>query len=130
MRRYQWTVAVVMAFYVMFVSAVTHYVRAHAPSGWVLYLLAALPSLPIVGVVVAVGIYLRDEKDEYQRDLMVRCLLWATAVVMAVTAFFGLLRSFGWGGTVPPFTEWVLFCMVMAAAKLWYRIRDRVRDDA
>jgi RsiW-degrading membrane proteinase PrsW (M82 family) len=129
-KRYQRTVAVEMGAYVVIIEGVTQYVRHDHPAGWVLYAVAAAPSVPILGVLIAMGRYLRDETDEYQRNVMVRCLLIGTAVVLAVTAFFGFLRSFEWKGELPPFTEFVLFWLVMASAKVYYRFADRVKDDA
>jgi hypothetical protein len=128
-KRYQRIVVVEMAAYVAIILGVTHYVRHDHPVGWVLYAVAALPSVPIVGVLIAMAQYLRDETDEYQRDVTVRCLLIATAAVLAVTAFFGFLRSFDWKGELPPFTEFILFWLVMGGSKAYYRFADRVKDD-
>jgi hypothetical protein len=129
-KRYQRTVMIEMGAYLAIIAGVTLYVRHDRPAGWVLYAVAALPSVPILGVLIAMGQYLRDETDEYQRNVLVRCLLIGTAVVLAVTAFFGFLRSFHWKGELPPFTEFVLFWLVMGGAQAYYRFADRVKDDA
>ncbi len=128
-KRYQRTVAVEMLSYLLILFGVDSFVRRHHPVGAELYALAALPSFPIIGVLVAVGIYLRDEKDEYQRDLMVKCMLWGTAGVLALTTFLSFLHSFGWVGSVPPFTEFMTFWILVAAAKGYYKLTNRVQDD-
>jgi hypothetical protein len=125
-KRYVLTVSLEMAAYVLIMSGVSAHVNRYHPAGVELYLLAALPSFPIIGVLVAIGIYLRDQRDEYQRVLMVKCVLWGTGGVLALTAFLGFLRGFGWKGTVPPFTEFVTFWILVGAAKAYYRLTNRV----
>ena len=124
-KRYQWTVAIEMAAYLLIVFGVSSFVHRHTPAGMELYLLSALPSIPIVGVLSAVGVYLRDEKDEYQRDVMVKCILWGTAGVLVLTTFLGFLHSFGWAGSAPPFLEFVTFWLLVGLAKLFHRLTDR-----
>jgi len=131
-KRYQRTMLVDMLSYVLILYGVEAFVRRHHPVGTELYALAALPSIPIIAVLVAVGIYLRDEKDEYQRDLTVKCMLWGTAGVLALTTFLSFLHSFGWVGSVPPFTEFMTFWVLVAAAKGFYKLTNRPEreDDA
>lgn len=76
------TVAVALVFYKL------------RPHGAVAYALAILPSGGIVGVVAATASYIREEKDEFQRDLLVQCLLAGLGGVLAITAIWGLLQSF------------------------------------
>jgi hypothetical protein len=47
----------------------------HHPVAWMRYVLAAMRCAAIVGLLIAVGIDLCDEGDEYQRDLTVRSKL-------------------------------------------------------
>jgi len=128
-KRYQITVAIEMASYILILFGVETFVKRHHPAGAELYALAALPSIPIIAVLVAVGIYLRDEKDEYQRHLMVKSMLWGTACVLSLSTFLAFLHSFGWTGSVSPFTEFVAFWFVVAAAKAFYQLTNRVKDD-
>jgi hypothetical protein len=128
-KKYQITVALEMASYLLIIFGVSTFVHRHHPTGGELYALAAMPSVPILGVLFAVWAYLRDEKDEYQRDMMIKSILWGTAAVLAMTAFFGFLRSFGWTGSVPPFTEFVTFWLLVALAKFCYRFVGRVKAD-
>jgi hypothetical protein len=128
-KRYQLTVLAEMACYVVIVFGVTSHVHKYHPTGTELYILSAMPCVPILGVLFAVGVYLRDEHDEYQRDLMVKSMLWGTAGVLAMTAFFGFLRSFDWTGAEPPFAEFVTFWVLVALAKTFYSITNRAQTD-
>ena len=46
----------------------------HPPIG-AAYLLAVLPAFPIMGALVVTGLYLAEEKDEFQRQLLVESVL-------------------------------------------------------
>lgn len=100
------------------------------PRGWHLWLAALLPSLPMVGIFVITARYLREERDEFQRDLVVRCLLWGIGAVMTVELFASFLRIFGWGGSLPPFTGWFVLCGSVLVAKFTYKLSNRVPADA
>jgi hypothetical protein len=102
--------------------------RMH-PVGGELWALASLPVLPIVGVIVLFGRYLRDERDEYKRELTMRFLLWGTAGCLAVNMFAGFLSIYGWKGRFPPFSGFWAFFVFMLAAKLTYRVKNRVPAD-
>jgi len=128
-KRYQSTVMIDMMAYIFIIFGVQVFVRHHHPGGAELYALAALPTFPIIGLLVAVGIYLRDEHDEYQRNVMVKCMLWGTAGILALTSFLGFLHSFGWTGEISPFTEFVTFWLLVAVAKVFYKLTNRVPKD-
>jgi len=110
-------------FVIFFVTFYANW-RLH-PAGVALWLLASLPVLPIVTVIVLVGRYLRDERDEFKRDVMVRCLLWGMAGYFAVNMLADYLHIYGWKGAFPPFTAFWVFAVFMFAAKLSYRARNR-----
>jgi len=62
--------------------------------GILAYLVAILPALPIVGALVATGAYLREEKDEFQRNIFVECLLGGIGGTLALTTTWGYLEDF------------------------------------
>lgn len=129
-RRYLRGGATVMAGYVLIVFGTTFFVRNHrGVHGLERAALALLPSLPIFFFMFVIGRYLREEPDEYQRDLLVRCLLWGIAVLLCLTCFTSFLRDFGWKGEVPPFTEFCTFWLAVAIAKMFYRFSNRVTAD-
>lgn len=116
-RRYTQRILAVMTVYVLTVLAVTRFVRGHRVSGHSVYLLAALPTIPIVAMLAVVGLYLHEEQDEFQRMVTVRSLLWAIAGVLAMTAFADFLRSYGALQALPPFTEFVVFWVAFGLAQ-------------
>ena len=93
-RRYFYRLLTAMAFYVVFlVPAVWAFSRYHLTGGFA-YLLAILPALPIVGMVVVVGLYLAEEKDEFQRAVLAQALLWGIGATLSVTTVWGFLENF------------------------------------
>ncbi len=93
-RRYIRRFAVAMIAYIALILIVsTCFHRLH-PMGPFAYLLAVLPALAIIGMIVTVGLYLAEEKDEFQRNLFVQSMLWGLGGVLAVTSVWGMLESF------------------------------------
>jgi len=64
------------------------------PHGVLAWFVAVLPALPILWALVAVGQYLAEEKDEFQRALHVQYLLWGIGGTLAVTTTWGYLEDF------------------------------------
>jgi hypothetical protein len=95
---------------------------------WVLATLPVLPVLPMLGVIAVMGGYLRDETDEYKRDVTIRCLLWGTAGAVSASLLGGFLWIFGWKGHMPPFCDFYVFVVLMLVAKLSYKVSNRVPD--
>jgi hypothetical protein len=93
-RRYTWRFASVMALYVVFLFLAAWEFHHRHPTGVLAYLLAVLPSLPILGGLVVVGLYLGEERDEFQRMVMVQSMLWGIGATMAVTTVWGFLELF------------------------------------
>ena len=58
------------------------------------YLLAVFTALPIIGAIVAFGVYLEEEKDEFQRNLLVQALLGGIGGTLAATTVWGNLEAF------------------------------------
>ncbi len=68
--------------------------RLWSIEGAVAYLIAVLPALPIVGMLIATGVYLADEKDEFMRMMLVQCLLFGIGATLAVTTVWAYLEDF------------------------------------
>ncbi len=128
-RRYTRRVLAIMVFYIAAVMQVTRMVRHHHFAGTKLYLLSILPAIPILALLVVVGLYLREEVDEYKRQQLVISMLCAIGVTLAVTAVADFLRSYGAITALPPFTEFVMFWIVMGIAGAVQAARNRVHDD-
>jgi hypothetical protein len=128
-RRYRKTgLSVSASYFLLFPLADYIALRTH-PVGISLWLLAGVPLLPIAVVLALLARYLREEKDGYKRELTIRCLLWGTAGAVLVNLFSGYMRIFGWKGQLFPFTEFFVFALMMLAAKLSYRVANRVPAD-
>ncbi len=63
-------------------------------SGPVTYLIAVLPALPIVWMLIATGAYLAEEKDEFQRTVLVQCLPAGIGGTLAITTVWAYLEDF------------------------------------
>src|SRR5579864_8560596 len=93
-RRYLRRFAVAMSAYVALILVVATYFHRFHPKGPVAYVLALLPAAAIIAQIVTVGLYLAEEKDEFQRNLFIQALLWGLGGVLAVTSGWGMLESF------------------------------------
>ena len=89
------------------------------------YALAAAPAAPLIGAIAVIGLYLREEQDEFQRAIMVEAALWATGGMLAITTVWGFLETFGSSSTCRPGSpSWsgaVLFGPGQIIARLRYR---------
>jgi hypothetical protein len=102
--------------------------KAHLAGATLLWV-AALPALTVAAFILVLARYLKEEVDEFHRELVVRCLLWGCAAVMLVMAFHGFLQLFGWSGRWPVFIDLAAFLAAMLVAKLTYKMANRVPDD-
>ena len=58
------------------------------------YLLAVLPALPLVGSLVIVGLYIAEESDEFERSILVQSMLWGLGGALSVSTVWGFLSDF------------------------------------
>jgi len=65
----------------------------HDPHGVLSYLVAVLPALPVIGALIYTGVYLAEEKDEFQRYLLVQSLLGGTGGILAVLTAWGNMED-------------------------------------
>jgi hypothetical protein len=122
---YQRRTLVTMSIYVLtvFVAALT--VKHGHPTGWLLYGLAVLPAVPLIGMLVVLGRYLQEESDEYVRLMTMRSLLAATGALMVMIVISDFLRSFAATGVFPPFLLFVLFFVSFGIAQAVQRMQNR-----
>jgi hypothetical protein len=88
----------------------------HHPSTIVIYLLAALCTLPVVGIVAVVGRYLARETDEFVRVLVVRSILWGLGITFVVDTFLGSLWPYPELFKLIPILNIDLFCVSVGFA--------------
>jgi hypothetical protein len=97
----------VMSFgYVLALFAALGTTRAMTIDGPLLWVLALLPTIPIMGMIWAIARLLVEETDEYQRMRMVRASLIATGVLLVAATLWGFLEMFG---LVPHVENWAAF---------------------
>jgi hypothetical protein len=56
------------------------------------YGLAILSIVPVVATIILVARYLRGERDEYVRNLVVESILWGLSAVLVADCFFSFVR--------------------------------------
>jgi hypothetical protein len=128
-KRYKKSSILVLSGMVFIFAGLAMYLWHHDPKGWMSYSLAALPSFPIVAMIVVVGRYLAEETDEFERDQTVRSILWGTGALLAVSTYLSFLREFGWTGHAPFLIELTVFCWAVVIARWHYRRSNRVTSD-
>ena len=92
-KRYVQRVFVSMVFYIALLSIALHYVGRGLVTGPLAYILGALPGFAVIGVFWAIGRLLVEETDEYQRMLLVRQSLVASAFALSIATVWGFLEN-------------------------------------
>ena len=129
-KRYQRRVMLTMAVYLVVLFASIYVVKHTHPHGWVLYAIALVPALPILAMLGSMGVYLKEETDEYIRLMTMRSLVAGTAVLLMVLVVSDFLRALSGAAPLAPFASWVTFFLAFGAAQAVQTMRNRVRDDA
>ena len=88
--------------------SISVFIRFH-PTGVLAYLLAVLPAIPLTGLLAIFGLYLAEEKDEFQRSIGVQSMLWGIGGTLAVTNIWGFLESFVHLQHLNPILDAVIF---------------------
>lgn len=58
------------------------------------YGMAMLSIAPVIATILLVARYLRGEKDEYMRNLVVESILWGLSAVLVTDSFFSYIRPY------------------------------------
>ena len=93
-RRYLRRFASAMSAYIVLIILTSLYFHRFHPKGPIAYVLALLPALAIIAQIVTVGLYLGEEKDEFQRNLFIEATLWGLGGLLAFTSVWGMLETF------------------------------------
>jgi len=128
-KRYQRRVQVAMAVYFVVILGAAWVVKHLAVVGWRLYFWSVLPAVPIMVVIVAMGRYLQEESDEYQRLMMMRSILVGTAALLGTIVVSDFVRAFAEVDPFPPFASFIVFAVAMAIAQAVQKLRDRSVGD-
>jgi hypothetical protein len=107
---------------VVLLGAILLHQRYHI-AGPALYVIAVLPALPLVGIVWALGRFLIEETDEYQRALAVRKMLVASGFLLVVATIWGFLEEFGLAPHLPAYWCFIVWCFGLGVGAVWNRLR-------
>ncbi len=83
-----------MAVYVVTLVVAVYLVNQRRVTGPILWPLALLPGLAIVGAFYAIGMLIVETTDEFVRMLLVRQVLYATVIGLSSATIWGFLENF------------------------------------
>jgi hypothetical protein len=124
-RRYIKRFMPVTVIYVALVLGVSWAFNTMELTGPVAWALAAAPALPLLGMIWAMGMYLREETDEFQRSVLIESILWGLGLTMAGLSVWGFLEIYVDAPKLPTFLAFPLFCGAMGIAQPFVRRRYR-----
>jgi hypothetical protein len=124
-RRYQYRVIGASLLYAGALLGAVWLFKHHPPEGALRYGVAVAPALPLVAIIAAMGFFLKEEADEFQRALMIEQMLWSTGAMLAIVTVWGFLESFGVAPHVEAYWGAVVWFGAMGAARflVWWRYR-------
>jgi len=99
-----------MVAYVVILLGAVWLKRDFQPGPAITIFLALLSALPLLGVVWTFARVLVEEKDEYQRSLLVRQIIVATGFMLSATSVWGFLEDFGQAPHLPLYWAFILWC--------------------
>lgn len=95
-----------------------------AGSPW-LWVVALLPTLPILGVIWAMGRYLVEETDEFLRHRAINAALIGLAAVLVLGTVWGMFEQFKLVPHAPGWWVVPVFAVARDTAKAWLRATGR-----
>ncbi len=122
-RRYNRRVIVLSVLYAALLIGAELAIK-HAVAPPLTYAVAVLPALPLIGIIAAMGRYLAEESDEYQRSLIIDAVLWATGAVLALSTVWGFLETLAGAPHVPVYFAFVVWFGALGLARLVRKWRD------
>ena len=93
-----------MSLYFGLLFVAVHFLgRAEPITGAFAYIIGILPAIPVIGIFWAIGRLLVEQDDEYQKMLLVRQMLVATATALAAATGWGFLEQFHLAPHIPAY---------------------------
>lgn len=89
------------------------------PSTEVIWLLAMLPIVPILGLIYVMGRYIVEEADEYLRHRAIMASLVGLGLVLSLGSFWGFLETFELVPHVPGWWTVPVWALGMGLAQAW-----------
>ena len=109
-RRYTRRISLSMAVYLLSLFAAEYLISRELVDGGLMWILALIPGLAIVGAFYAIAMLVIEQTDEFVRMLVVRQILIATGFALSIATVWGFLENFE---LVPHVDSWVV-------AMLWF----------
>ena len=107
-KRYRMRFMVAITVYVVaLIGSLSAVIQYHL-TGLVAYVLAITPALPLLAAIASMGVYLREETDEFERAMQAEAALWASGGLLAIETVWGFLELFG---LVPHIQTWWAFAI-------------------
>jgi hypothetical protein len=114
-----------MALYLLFLFLSQWTFHHLHPTGLIVYLLAVLPALPLIGSLAIVGLYIAEESDEFERSIIVQSMLWGLGGALSVSTIWGFLEDFAKAPHISTFYVYVFFWIFMGISQPFIRMRYR-----
>ena len=125
MRRYRSRFFSAMAVYVVFIFLATWIFRHQHPSGFLAYTIAVLPAIPLIATIAVLGLYLIEERDEFQKTVVVQSLLWGIGGTLAIATVWGFLELYLSVPHLPAYLDFAIFFGLYGLATPIVRLRYR-----
>lgn len=122
-RRYMARFIPAMTLYVILIFGVSWVFRQYEPTGPVAWVLALLPALPLLGIIVIMAAYLREETDEFVRRILIESMLWGVGLTLAIMTVWGFVEIYAAAPKLPSFWAFPIFCAGMGVAQPLVRRR-------
>jgi hypothetical protein len=125
MQRYLFRTWSLGAVYLVVVLATALLIKHVIPPGPWRYVAAVVPTVPLIGVIAAIGLYLREETDEFRRNVYAQSMLWGLGVVLVLTSIWGFLESLAGAPHIAAWWVFPIYSVSQDAARhvigRWYR---------
>lgn len=125
MRRYMMRMMPASLLYVVVFSLAGEFHRGASPTGWVVWALAIASCLPVLYLIRAILLYLKEEDDEFQRDLQLRAFVLATGLTLALCTAWGFLEIFSLAPHIQPWAVFPAWAVCLIPAQLAVRWKWR-----
>jgi cobalamin synthase len=113
------------AIYAVLLTAVVWLSRLHPVHGPLAYALALLPAIPVVAMVAAIGLYFREETDEFERAVRTENALWATGVTLGISTVWGFAEMLAGAPHVDSYIWFPVWAVSGGIAEFFVRRRYR-----
>jgi len=124
-RRYLKRFIPTMVAYAVIIFGVSFAFRDETLAGPLAWVLAVAPALPVLAVIAIMGLYIREEKDEFQRNVLIESMLWGMGLTLSATTVAGFLEMYVHTPPLQSFWAFPLFCGAMGLSQVFVRRRYR-----